>query len=305
MIHIDSKPRWFFTLIAALLCLFSSAAAETWFDFKDTLEFNRPIELNLETVRGDVIIVGGTDNRLIVDAVKRVWAKDWAKAERIAERIEIKVEQFGSEVRIQTEYQSLAPGDRSFLNRLFGKDQNAFGDVDYYITLPQASRVTVRAVTANIELSSIEARIEIENRLGAIRGEFLKGPVTVRQESGPIDLQWVEGDVRVKSESGRIWIKQVQGALDLTTNKGDVAVQTDLDSPRDFFVETRSGKVEFLVPQRSSGLLNIETRSGDIATAIPVSIQSASKTTLVGQFGIGGPRIEISSRTGDVMVAGF
>ena len=160
-------------------------------------------------------------------------------------------------------------------------------------------------MAGRIELSSIQSRIDIKNKRGSVQAEFVTGPITVHQEVGPIDLQWVEGDIRIKSEIGRIWIKQIQGALDLATIEGYVSVQTELNSPRNYFVQTRSGQIEFLVPQRSSGQLTIETHKGEISTEVPIAIKSATKTRLKGEFGVGGPKIEISSVSGDVIVASY
>ncbi|HOP07761.1 MAG TPA: DUF4097 family beta strand repeat-containing protein [candidate division Zixibacteria bacterium] len=288
-----------------LLVLASSALAENWFDFRKEIELNKPLELEIEVTRGEIVLVGGNDNRLIIEAVKRIRGKDWDKSRRIADKIEINVDRFGDAIRLSTEYLPLDGDDRSFFEKIFGRHANAYGDVDFHITLPVTSRIKINAVSARVELSSVTARVDIENGFGSVRCEYLDGPITVRQKEGPIDLQWIEGDIRIKAELGRIWIKQTQGALDLSTEKGNVSVQTELNSPRDYFIETKSGTIEFMVPERSAGYLSIETHSGEIATKVPISIESASRTKLAGAFGAGGPRIEISSVSGDVMVAGF
>lgn len=288
-----------------LLLISSSASAENWFDFRKEVVLDKPLELEMEVTRGEIVLVGGTDNRLIIEAVKRIRGKDWDKSRRIADKIEINVDQFGDAIRISTNYLPLDGEDRTFFEKIFGRHANAYGDVDFHITLPRTSRIKINAVSAQVELSSVAARVDIENGFGSVRCEYLSGPITVRQKEGPIDLQWIEGDIRIKSELSRIWIKQTQGALDLSTEKGSVSVQTELNSPRDYFIQTKSGKVEFMVPQRSAGYLAIETRSGEIATKVPIAVESASRTRLSGVFGAGGPRIEISSVSGDVMVAGY
>ncbi|MEA3297674.1 MAG: DUF4097 family beta strand repeat-containing protein, partial [candidate division Zixibacteria bacterium] len=134
---------------------------------------------------------------------------------------------------------------------------------------------------------------------------FLFGSITVSQPSGDIDLQWIEGDVRIKSTSSSITIRQVMGAIDLSTSTGDVTIQTELDSPKDYFVETTTGRIQFSVPEMASGVLDIETRSGDVVTEVPIAVQSRTHTRLVGEFGRGGPRIKLCSSSGDVEVKEF
>lgn len=60
-----------------------------------------------------------------------------------------------------------------------------------------------------------------------------------------------------------------------------------------------------LVPQTSSGTLQIASDMGNIKTEIPVSIKSMSKNKLVGEFGTGGVKVTLTSTTGDVTVAQF
>ncbi len=117
------------------------------------------------------------------------------------------------------------------------------------------------------------------------------------------DENEVEGDIRIKSSSATITIQQIRGAIDLVTLSGEVKIQTELDSPRDYFVETNSGSITFIIPEASSGVLNIETQSGDVQAEMPVAVKSVSRNRLVGEFGRGGPTIRLSSSSGDVTVA--
>ena len=67
------------------------------------------------------------------------------------------------------------------------------------------------------------------------------------------DEDEAEGDIRIKSSSATITIQQSRGAIDLITLSGKVKIQTELDSPRDYFVETNSGSITFIIPEASSG----------------------------------------------------
>ncbi|MEW5994471.1 MAG: DUF4097 family beta strand repeat-containing protein, partial [Candidatus Zixiibacteriota bacterium] len=102
---------------------------------------------------------------------------------------------------------------------------------------------------------------------------------------------------------GRVAVQQSRGAIDLSTVGGEVHIQTELDSPRDYFVQTESGSITFVVPESSSGILNIETESGDIQSEMPIVIKSISRNRLIGEFGRGGPTVRLNSVSGDVTVA--
>ena len=285
------------------LAITGAWAAEYTFNYQKIIDIEQPVVLHLSLVRGSVYISGSEDDRLIIEAVKSIRATDEDEAEEVADHIEIKVEVLPEKIDINTNYLRMLSRSPSFWQKVLGAGSDSYGSVDYRISLPLKSSVQIRSMAADIELSSIEGEIQIDNTAGKTHGEFLFGPVTVRQPQGKIDLRWVEGDIRIKSSSATITIQQSRGAIDLVTLSGEVNIQTELDSPRDYFVETNSGSFTFLIPEASSGVLNIETQSGDVQTEMPVAVKSVSHNRLVGEFGRGGPTIKLSSSSGDVTVA--
>ncbi|MFH1372819.1 MAG: DUF4097 family beta strand repeat-containing protein [bacterium] len=275
------------------------------FEHNQIVTITRPVLLDLQVARGKVNITGSENGRLVIEAVKRVYAATPTEAEEIANNIEIKVDQSGRTIRIQTGYVKVANRTPSFWRKILGAGADSYGIVDYTIQVPVATDIHVIGMDLEIDVSSIEGEITIENETGSTHGEFLVGPVTIHQETGNINLDWIDGDVRIKSTSCITGIHQVRGALDVTTHSGNVSVKTELNSPRDYFVETVSGSITFLVPEIASGVLQIETRSGAMQTDMPVTIRSISNKRLVGKFGRGGPRITLTSASGDVRVAQY
>ena len=275
------------------------------FEHHEVVTVTKPVLLDLQLARGKVNITGSENGRLVIEAVKRVYAATPTEAEEIANHIDIKVDRSGQAIRIQTDYVKVANRTPSFWRKIIGAGADSYGIVDYTIQVPVATDIHVNGIDLEIDVSSIEGEITIENETGSTHGEFLVGPVTIRQETGNINLEWIDGDIRVKSTSCVISIHQVRGALDVTTHSGNVSVKTELNSPRDYFVETVSGSITFLVPEIASGILQIETRSGALQTDMPVTIRSVSNKCLVGKFGRGGPRITLTSASGDVRVARY
>jgi DUF4097 and DUF4098 domain-containing protein YvlB len=281
----------------------SVRAGEFTFEYQKIIDVREPVTLRLNLVRGKVNITSSEDDRVIIEAVKRVRAASQEEAEEVADHIEIKVEASAGDLTINTNYLRMLSRSPTFWQKVLGAGSDSYGMVDYTITVPVRSSLYIKSMASDIELSSIEGEIQIENTVGTTRGEFLFGPVTVRQPQGAIDLQWVEGDIRVKSSSSTVTVKQVHGAVDISTATGDVNIQTELTSPRGYFVETTSGTITFSIPEAASGLLQIETQEGDIQTEVPVVIKSVSHRRVVGEFGHGGPTITLTSSSGDVFVA--
>ncbi len=278
-------------LVLAVFGLGSGVSAEIWFDAKETHTFEEPIEFELDLIAGRVVITTSPDNVLTIESAKRIMGKNWEEAKVVADHIDVDVAVTGHRVSVNTRYLDLNKRGKSFWEKLFGTGDNYWGDVEYRIALPAATRVKITANQAEIELSSIESQIEIENGSGAVKGEFLAGPITIRQDRGEIDLDWVEGDIRVESMSGRIGIRQTRGAIDLATESGDVTIETTLNSPRDYHVETTSGEIRFLVPESVLGLISIEMESGD-------------QNRVLGDYRAGGNRVTLTSISGKMTLAG-
>jgi len=287
---------------AIVLCLaFQVHGTEYTFDYQKIVEVEEPIVLNLYTVKGNVTVTGGSDGQVIVEAVKKVRGTNSDEAEEVADHIEIKVKPGKHKVEVETHYMKMVNRSRSFWSKLLGAGgSDSYGEVDFNITVPTRTSVSIMCLDGEVAISSVEGQVTVDNSAGSTRGEYIFGPVTLVQPTGEIDLQWIEGDIKIKSTSSKISIIQVRGAIDLSTSAGMVNVQTELQSPKDYFVETTSGSITFSVPISSSGMLNIETDGGEIRTEVPVTIQSVSRKRLVGQFGDGGPKISLSSSTGDV-----
>ncbi|MDZ4722732.1 MAG: DUF4097 family beta strand repeat-containing protein [candidate division Zixibacteria bacterium] len=307
--------------------LFSGAslnAKEFVFAYQKAVEVKETSSLKLTYIGGDAHFSVNESGMITIDAIKRVDATNNEEAEEVAAHIEIKVEEENGSVTVTTNYLRLLNKSDNFWQKMIGSGHfDSFGDVDWNISVPEGCNVEItntsghitaaglsggfqiRSSASTIELNSIEGKIEIENGSGSTSGEFLIGPMTIKQALGAIMLKHVEGDIRLKTESADVDIVQDRGALDITTVTGRVNLQTSLESSRDCFVETASGNISLIIPEWSSGVLAITSKTGDISTDMPIAIRSMSKQEIVGTFGEGGIKIALRSGSGDVSVAQF
>jgi DUF4097 and DUF4098 domain-containing protein YvlB len=165
--------------------------------------------------------------------------------------------------------------------------------------------INIAATSGGIILNSITGTMDIRTTSGDTKGSSLAGAVTLSQTSGKIDLTGLSGDVKIKSTSGDISIEQQSGAADIVSYSGRVMIKTELDSKRDYFAETMSGSIEFLVPQTSSGTVKMETGSGELKADLPLAIRTFSRNRLIGDFGSEGPKISLSTSSGDITIGQY
>jgi len=329
------------TVVLSLMLATVVSAEQFTFQYQKILETSGSVKLSLVNRLGHVEIITHDSDLVVIDAVKKIKAGTKKEASEVADRIEIRVEEGKSEISVATNYLNIKDRSASFWKNVVGGANEAFGAVEYSIKIPSTcdlsidngyggvtiagvngaieaqsgeggvtidqvtGKVTVRSSAGDVRLGSIEGPVDIAVTDGSTRGELLFGPVSVRQPTGEIDLQWVQGDIRIKSTSAKINIRQENGSLDLSSSTGSIAVQTNLDSEQDFFVETQSGNIELSVPQSASGTLDIRSQAGNIRTDVPVTITAMSKRQLRGAFGSGGVKISLVSTSGDVTVAQF
>lgn len=295
-----------FLILLVCTPLLTVSAGEFSFDYQKIVELDQPVELDLSLFTGNITINGTPDDRIIIEAVKTVRASNREEAEEVADHIEIKVVTADDKVEVSTNYLKMINRNKSFWDKFLGTtDEDAYGQVNYMISVPTRTSLKLRCMESIIQIASVEGNIDIENNTGITRAEYILGDITLSQPFGNIDLQWIEGDIRVKSNSSEIKIGQLEGALDIANLTGKVEIQTELDSPRDYFIETSTGSITFIVPVTSSGELNIQAKAGEIKSDIPVLIKSVSRHQLIGQFGDGGPKVNIISATGDVDIKQF
>jgi DUF4097 and DUF4098 domain-containing protein YvlB len=312
------------TISFVLLMVPSAPAKEFGFDYQKIISTGPEAEVTLNYVSGNLTVIGGDDDRVIIEARKRVDAVSMDEAQLAADHIEIKVDQREKRVDIVTNYLRMRNRSQSFWKKVLGAGgEDSFGEVDWVIQVPRHCKMTVvnisgriaishlignvemRSSASEVTLTSIEGSVKVENSSGSVTGELLFGPVDIRQAGGRIDLKFLEGDVRIKSSTADISVSQDYGSLDLTTASGNVDIQTNLDSSRDYFVTTESGYIRLMIPETSSGDLRIKCQTGDIKTEIPITIKSMSHKQVEGTFGFGGAKINLTSVSGDVTVAQF
>jgi len=165
--------------------------------------------------------------------------------------------------------------------------------------------IDISSTSSSITLESITGRTEVRATSGTMVGTYLDGPLKISKTSGAIKLAHLAGDLRVKSTSGGINVIQKIGGIDIQTHSGDVTIQTEMHSDLGYYVETASGDIIFKAPGGTSGTVNLQSLTGEINTELPVTIRSFSNNKLIGDFGSQGPKVSLSTESGDILLGQY
>jgi DUF4097 and DUF4098 domain-containing protein YvlB len=163
-----------------------------------------------------------------------------------------------------------------------------------------AGDVDVDAVSGDTQLESIGGNVRIDVTSGDVTLDGVDGDLYIDGTSGNVSARNIYGDVNIDVTSGDIFVQQKGGELRVDTSSGDVTVETILLATGQYLVETSSGRIIFRVPSGASSMVEMETSGGTITAKVPMTIESMSRTHLVGILGDGEGEIVLSTSGGDI-----
>ncbi len=144
--------------------------------------------------------------------------------------------------------------------------------------------------------------LEVKTGSGSIDALAVGGAITASAGSGQIEVeQSGTGDVSIHSGSGAVRVRGVRGGLSVSTSSGSIRAQGEM--VRDWILEASSGGITVELPPEASFELDASTGSGSIDSERPVSVTGRiSKKALRGAVGSGGPRLEIETSSGSIVI---
>lgn len=302
------------TLIFGLLiwtitiCLIPALLWSKEFKFPLRKEFTleKPLDLELDDPRGEIILESHNQNKIVIQANKIVEALSSKEADDLARRIRVDIEKSGALVRVKTKYQKAEEG--SFLEKLFSVKKSVGGYVSYHILVPKKIHEAEISVTSgeikvfylnghmnllstsgDIELIGIDGDIYCSVTSGSIRAKEIKGELSLQGTSSDMKLKKVEGELKIDCTSGSVFIQDLYGSLKSTQTSGDLEVKgltgnlSASNTSGDIWLEqsqgsvdlnTTSGDIEARIQILPSKYYYIETISGDIYLYVPKDTQA-------------------------------
>jgi lia operon protein LiaG len=168
-----------------------------------------------------------------------------------------------------------------------------------------AGDLDIDAVSGDADVRSIGGDLHVDVTSGDITGDDVIGDLTVDGTSGDVTFREVHGDVHIDVTSGDIYVLQKAGDLWIDTSSGDVTVETITELAGRYVVETSSGQISFRIPSSASSSVELETSGGKIKAKVPMTIETVSRTHLVGTVGDGEGEIILSTSGGDIELLPF
>jgi len=198
-------------------------------------------------------------------------------------------------------------------------------DTDLTVRVPQASRINVNTVSAEIMTKGVIGQLRLQSVSGDISSEVTQEDADIKTVSGTIQLRGngkpgvlsvttVSGDANVSRVAGEVNASTVSGTLELgldevsraklRTTSGDLNISGRLKSDAKVDGETISGQLTVDLKGSTDLQVDIESFSGDIDNC---GSQQAERTSKYGPgselrytVGKGTGRIRLESLSGDI-----
>jgi hypothetical protein len=258
--------------------------------FERTIKVSEPIDLDVLSEIGGVILTVGASDSIRVQAVltTQFGPLDLAKATARIRALEANppIEQRGNRVRIGY------PADPELLTRI---------SMRLTIEVPPTTDVRARTGSGGIQISGITGHVDGESGSGRISTSDIDGEVSVKSQSGGIYINKSKGRVVAQNSSGAIEAIDVAGPIDATTGSG--AIRLTQVQPAAIRARARSGAIKVnLAPGAGYDFL-ARSESGKIyIPGITTTQQGESIHHLTGKLGDGGPMVDISTNSSAVHI---
>jgi hypothetical protein len=225
--------------------------------FTRTIKAGRGATLDLQNIAGSITVTGITGDDIVIEAVKRVRARDEARAKALLAEMEIRVDDRAGRVIVRTTYPR--------------RTTAASAAVDYTVRVPQDASVDLSSVSGDLRVTNVKGDLRLETVNGEVHAGQVPRLTLAKSMSGNIEVTGqIDGELNASSLTGLLLLRGVKArAVELTTISGDV-VLTDVlvDRAR---VRSVNGDVRFASALVKNGRYDMNSHSGSIEVKVPAA----------------------------------
>jgi hypothetical protein len=295
--------------IGMVVLLAGFAAASTpQGQFEKTFQVSGPVNLEVQTHSGDIIVRSGPAGSVSIRG--KIYVGDhWLAGNRHAEVAEIEqkppLRQDGNSVRIDyvnahdisVDYEITVPADTT-VRALSGSGNQTIEGVHGNADLQSGS--------GDMRLSQLTGEIRVQTGSGNVRGRGIAGPVRGSAGSGDIEVEeTAAGDIDLHTGSGNITVRGIQGGFRAEAGSGDITAEGTQTSGWE--IHTGSGNVRVRLPANAAFDADLSTSSGtlDVNAPITMTVQGRvqeRRKSIVGKVRGGGPLLTLHTGSGDIHI---
>ncbi|MDQ1387175.1 MAG: hypothetical protein QOF56_629 [Acidobacteriaceae bacterium] len=296
------------SILVVLLASNIAAASSPQGRFEKTFQVSGPVELEVQSRSGDIIVRNGAPGSVTVRG--KIFVGDhWLFGSRHADVSDIEqhppLRQEGNRIHIDyvntrdiaVDYEITVPADTTIRTRSGSGDQTIEGT---------HGNADLQSGSGDIKLSRLTGEIRLQTGSGNVRAHEISGPVRGGAGSGDIEVEETgSGDIDLHTGSGNITARGIQGAFRADAGSGDITAEGMQTGA--WGIRTGSGNVHVRLPANAAFDADISTSSGtlDVGAPITMTVQGRVQETrksIQGKVRGGGPLLTLRTGSGDIHI---
>jgi Putative adhesin len=308
LVSISSRSSLLAIGLAVLLASTLAAASTPQGHFEKTLQVSGPVNLEVQTGSGDVIVHSGASGSVSIRA--KIYVGDhWLFGDGHTDVSDIEqhppIRQDGNSIHIDKvtarnisiDYEITVPVDTAVRSHSGSGNQTIEGT---------HGNADVQTGSGDVKLSQLTGQIHLQTGSGNVRALEVAGPLRGGAGSGDIQVQEIgSGDIDLHTGSGNVTVRGIQGAFRAEAGSGDITAEGRQEGAWE--IHTGSGNVHVRLPANAGFDADISTSSGtlDVGAPITMTVQGRvqeSRKSIVGKARGGGPVLTVRTGSGDIHI---
>jgi len=305
---IPARSSFLAIALALLLASCCAAASTPQGTFDKTFQVSGPVDLEVQTHSGDIIVRGGPAGSVSIHG--KIFVGDhWLFGNRHADVSDIEqhppLRQEGNSIRIDyvnahdisVDYEITVPEETTIRTHTGSGDQTIEGT---------RGNLDLQSGSGDIKLSRLTGEIRLQTGSGDVRAREIAGGLRGGAGSGDIEVEeTAAGDIDLHTGSGNITARGIQGAFHAEAGSGDITGEGTQSGAWE--IRTGSGNVHVRLPSNAAFDANLSTSSGsmDVDPAITMTVQGRVDETrkhIEGKVRGGGPLLTVHTGSGDIHI---
>ena len=270
------KIRFVLAILICALCL-GATGCEPVAKYERTVKLSEVAANDslfvAETRNGSITVKGIDENVCVLTAVIVAGADSVENAQKLAEQIDIKLVQSGTNIRVKIDRPAFI--DEQYIS------------VDLEILLP---------VRVSLELTAYNGAINISNITGETKAVTHNGSIKTKTTSGGMDLE---------THNGRIECRELIGDLKAETHNGSAKIvfSEEAKAVCNANISTHNGGIAVKFPSETSSVLEASTHNGSIHTELDITmVGNISDNNIKGILGAGQGEIKLETHNGSIRI---
>ncbi len=306
-----SVPTRFSLLAIAVAAMFVSSAAfasTPQGTFDKTFQVSGPVDLEVQTHSGDIIVRSGPAGSVSIHG--KIFVGDhWLFGNRHTDVSDIEQHppprQEGNSIRIDyvnardisVDYEITVPEETTIRTHSGSGDQIIEGT---------RGKVDLQSGSGDVKLTRLTGEIHLQTGSGDVRARKVSGPVRGGTGSGDIEVEETgSGDIDLHAGSGNITARGIQGAFHAEAGSGDITAEGTQTGAWE--IRTGSGNVHVRLPANSAFDADLSTSSGtlDVDSPVTMTVQGRvqeRRKQIIGKVRGGGPLLTVRTGSGDIHI---